>query len=45
MATGMFNAFRELIVHEMTYSEAKVQLELIRRFYTAGWQELFGGIF
>ena len=45
MATSMFNAFRELIIHDMTYSEAKVQLELIRRFYTAGWQELFGDIF
>lgn len=40
VSTGMFNAFAELILHDMSFGEAKRQMDLLRRFYTAGWREI-----
>lgn len=40
--TGMFNAYFELIIHEMPLSQAKVYLKEMRDFYTAGWMKIMG---
>ena len=38
----MFSAFTELILHDKPLEEALEYLAQLRRFYTAGWQELLG---
>lgn len=40
LVTGMFNAYFELIIHEMPLEEAQEYLEALREFHTAGWQKL-----
>lgn len=42
LITGMFNAFFELIIHEMPLEEAEYYLEEMRAFYTAGWMKIMG---
>ena len=42
LITGMFNAFFEIIIHEMPLDEAKNYLEEMRKFYTAGWMKIMG---
>lgn len=42
LITGMFNAFFELIIHEMPLDEAEKYLEELREFYTAGWMKIMG---
>lgn len=42
LTTGMFNAFFELIIHEMPLDEAERYLEEMRDFYTAGWMKIMG---
>lgn len=42
LITGMFNAFFELIIHEMPLEEAENYLEELREFYTAGWMKIMG---
>ena len=42
MITGMFNAFLELIIHEMPLEEAEQYLDELREFYTAGWMKIMG---
>lgn len=42
LVTGMFNAFFELIIHEMPIEQAKVYLEEMRAFYSAGWMKIMG---
>lgn len=42
LITGMFNAFFELIIHEMPLAEAQHYLEEMRAFYTAGWMKIMG---
>ena len=42
LITGMFNAFFELIIHEMPLEEAEHYLEEMRAFYTAGWMKIMG---
>ena len=42
LITGMFNAFFELIIHEMPINEAESYLREMRAFYTAGWMEIMG---
>lgn len=42
LITGMFNAFFELIIHEMPLSQAERYLEELREFYTAGWMKIMG---
>lgn len=42
LITGMFNAFFELIIHEMPLREAEEYLIELRDFYTAGWMKIMG---
>ena len=42
LVTGMFNAFFELIIHEMPLPKAENYLEEMREFYTAGWLKIMG---
>lgn len=42
LVTGMFNAFFELIIHEMPLAEAEKYLIELREFYTAGWMKIMG---
>lgn len=42
LITGMFNAFFELIIHEMPLDEAEKYLMELREFYTAGWMKIMG---
>ncbi len=42
LITGMFNAFFELIIHEMPLEQALRYLQEMRAFYTAGWMKIMG---
>ncbi len=42
LITGMFNAFFELIIHEMPIEKARHYLKEMRAFYTAGWMKIMG---
>lgn len=42
LITGMFNAYFELIIHEMPVEQALEYLNELRAFYTAGWKKLMG---
>ena len=42
LITGMFNAFFELIIHEMPLDQAQRYLDEMRTFYTAGWMKIMG---
>lgn len=42
LITGMFNAYFELIIHEMPLDKAEVYLKEMRDFYTAGWKKIMG---
>ena len=42
MATGMIGAFFEMVLHKMPYEEAKVFLQQLNDFYTAGWMKIMG---
>ncbi len=42
LITGMFNAFFELVIHEMPLSDAENYLHEMRAFYTAGWMKIMG---
>lgn len=42
LITGMFNAYFELIIHEMPLEQAKIYLNEMREFYTAGWMKIMG---
>lgn len=42
LITGMFNAFFEMIIHEMPIHEAENYLREMRAFYTAGWMKIMG---
>lgn len=42
LITGMFNAFFELIIHEMPLCDAENYLSELREFYTAGWLKIMG---
>lgn len=42
LITGMFNAFFELIIHEMPLDEAETYLMELQEFYTAGWMKIMG---
>lgn len=35
--SGMFNSYFELIIHEISYEEAKACANEIYKFYAAGW--------
>lgn len=42
LITGMFNAYFELIIHEMPLSEAENYLTEMWDFYSAGWMKIMG---
>ncbi len=42
LITGMFNAYFELIIHEMPLEKAKSYLQEMRDFYIAGWLKIMG---
>ena len=42
LITGMFNAFFELIIHEIPIDQAQRYLDEMRTFYTAGWMKIMG---
>lgn len=42
LITGMFNAFFELVIHEMPFDQAEYYLEEMRAFHTAGWMKIMG---
>lgn len=42
LVTGMFNAYFELILHEMPLERAERYLTVLHEFYTAGWLKIMG---
>lgn len=42
LITGMFNAFFEMIIHDMPRNQAQEYLKEMRAFYTAGWFKIMG---
>ena len=42
IASGMFNAIFEVVVHEMPHDQARQYIRQLRTFYTAGWCQLMG---
>lgn len=42
LTTGMMNAYFEIILHEMPYKKAKVYLNELCDFHTAGWAKIMG---
>lgn len=42
MATGMISAFFEMVLHKMPFDDAKVFLQQLNDFYTAGWMKIMG---
>lgn len=42
MATGLIGAFFEMVLHKMPYGDAKVFLQQLNDFYTAGWMKIMG---
>lgn len=42
MATGMINAFFEMVLHKMPFDDARVFLQQLNDFYTAGWMKIMG---
>ena len=42
IASGMFNAFFEIVEHDMPYDRAKAYVAQLREFYLAGWHKLMG---
>ncbi len=42
LITGMFNAYFELIIHEMPLDQAERYLEEMWKFYSAGWMKIMG---
>ena len=43
IASGMFNAIFEVVIHDMPYEQALRDVEQLQAFYTAGWSKLMGG--
>ena len=42
LITGMFNAYFELIIHEMPLRDAENYLQELREFHTAVWMKIMG---
>ncbi len=40
LTTGMMNAYFEMILHEMPFENAKIYLNELNDFYTAGWMKI-----
>ncbi|MCD8027332.1 MAG: TetR/AcrR family transcriptional regulator [Erysipelotrichaceae bacterium] len=45
IASGMFSSMFEVVIHDMPLSDAKEYVKQLRRFYSAGWEELLGVLF
>mgnify|MGYP000068596070 CR=1 FL=1 len=43
IASGMFNAIFEVVIHDMPKDQAVEHIQRMRRFYTAGWKTIFFG--
>ena len=42
IASGMFNAIFEVVIHDMPYEQALRDVEQLQAFYTACWSKLMG---
>ncbi len=42
LITGMFNAYFEIIIHDMPQDDARLFLRELNDFYTAGWMKIMG---
>lgn len=42
LASGLFSAYFETIIHDIPYEKAKEYIRDLRTFYTAGWQKIMG---
>lgn len=42
IASGMFSAIFETILHNMEIEKAKERIRMLQEFYTAGWEKIFG---
>lgn len=42
LVTGLFNAFFEIVIHDMPPEDAKLYLRELCDFYTAGWAKIMG---
>ena len=42
LATGLIGAFFEMVLHKMPFEDAKVFLQQLNDFYTAGWMKIMG---
>ncbi len=42
LVTGLFNAFFEIVIHDMPPEDANLYLRELCDFYTAGWAEIMG---
>lgn len=42
LATGMLNAYFEMVLHKMPIADAKIYLQELCGFYTAGWLKIMG---
>ena len=42
LVSGMFSAFFEIVIHNMTQEQARDYVQTLREFYTAGWQKVMG---
>ncbi|MDE6763190.1 MAG: TetR/AcrR family transcriptional regulator [Oscillospiraceae bacterium] len=42
LITGMMNAYFEMLLHEMPFEDAKVFIQELFEFHTAGWTKIMG---
>ena len=42
LATGLLNAYFEIIIHDMPIEDAKLYFQELCDFYTAGWVKIMG---
>ena len=42
MASGMFSAVFEIVLHDMDRKKSAVRISLLEEFYTAGWEKILG---
>lgn len=45
MASGMFSAIFEIVLHDMDRKKASIRIALLEEFYTAGWEKILGVTF
>ena len=42
VSSGMFSAMFEIVAHDMEKSKAVERVKMLKKFYTGGWEKLFG---